>query len=45
MKVKCINNKPLPGNDVAPLLVVGKEYEIVKIHTETITSKNGPLFT
>ncbi len=42
-KVKCINVKPLPGNDVAPPLVLGKEYEILKIHTETITSKHGPV--
>lgn len=28
MKLLCKNNKPLPGNDVAPPLEVGKEYEL-----------------
>ncbi len=27
-KIKCINNQPLKGNDVAPPLVVGDEYTI-----------------
>lgn len=27
-KLKCINIKPLPGNDVAPPLELNKEYEI-----------------
>jgi len=30
-KVKCINNKELPGNDYAPALEVGKEYTIKDI--------------
>ena len=28
---KCINAKPLKGNDVAPDLEEGKEYEIVRV--------------
>lgn len=29
-KLTCINNKPLPGNDVAPPLEIGKTYDLIK---------------
>lgn len=31
MKVKCENIDPLPGNDVAPPLELGKEYPVIQI--------------
>lgn len=39
MRVRCINNKPLQGNDVAPPLEVGKEYDLIS----TVSDKqNNP---
>lgn len=35
MKLICINNKPLEGNTVAPKLVVGQEYEVKEVLTDT----------
>lgn len=35
-KLKCINVKPLQGNDVAPPLELGKEYELKAIHTDRL---------
>lgn len=34
-KVKAINNEPLPGNDTAPELVVGDEYQIKSITVDS----------
>ncbi len=30
-KVRCINNKPLVGNSIAPYLIVGNEYTILDV--------------
>lgn len=38
--VKCINEKPLSGNDVAPKLTVGTEYQVKEIHTCECGSKH-----
>lgn len=31
--MKCINNQPLEGNDVAPPLELGEEYQLSEIYT------------
>lgn len=35
-KVRCINAKPLPGNDVAPPLEEGKIYEVKSEYREPL---------
>lgn len=32
-KLKCVNNKPLEGNNVAPPLKVDEEYPVAKTYT------------
>lgn len=43
MKVKCINVKPLLGNDVAPPLELNKEYEVKEVFTDSLTNKHASI--
>ncbi len=39
-KVICNNNKPLIGNDIAPPLVLGEEYNVVSITLDKMKNQH-----